>query len=422
VKCLECGIERRMADAFDKDAGGVFKCPAHHPHLRTIEQEECKEQAKTILLGASNSWFPLVMSALSIPRAIDKLARSIEERWADLKEIPSLDVVRYVTAPSRMPIFVDFTAEQIWGGIQAKRERDRLSPDASAEDLKTPEWEVLSAADSGTQSSDLRLKKVSPPVGLEELFEETVLVERIREVRALLGFTRIESRGDFTDVAAVADTRQTPLSRKPSTWLPASEVRGEGIFIRLKEGVLTTWEKKSEVLELAKEFFGSHRIWRKYRKIKPDNEGFPGIRYVLLHSLAHALMRQFVLDCGYTAASIRERLYCKLSGDPNGAMAGILIYTSASDSEGTLGGLVDLGNPLSLGRNLQQTLENLRICASDPLCSEHRPSTDGRGIHAASCHACLFAPETSCERGNRYLDRCTLVSTISGKPTAFFGV
>jgi hypothetical protein len=103
-------------------------------------------------------------------------------------------------------------------------------------------------------------------------------------------------------------------------------------------------------------------------------------------------------------------------------MAGFLLYTAASDSEGTLGGLVELGNPLSLGRHLHQALENLRICASDPLCAEHPPSKDGRGIHAASCHACLFSPETSCERGNRYLDRSVLLPTLSRDDTAFFTI
>lgn len=422
VKCLECGKERRMAEAFDKDTGGTFKCPAHHPHLRKIEQEECKEQAKAILLGASNSWFPLVMSALSIPRATDRLARIIEERWAELRDIDSLDVARYATKPSRMPFLADFTAEQIWAGIKAKQERDKQPSGAETEDLKTPEWEVLSAADPSNQTSDFKLRKVDPPIGFEGFFEDTILVERIREVRALMGFTRIESKGDFADASTFDDERQTPLSRASATWLPASEVRGEGIFIRLKEEVSNAWEMKLEVRALEKEFFASHCIWRQYRKIKPENEGFPGIRYILLHSLAHALMRQIVLECGYSGASIRERLYCKLPTAPHGPMAGILIYTSASDSEGTLGGLVDLGKPISLGHHLRQTLENLRICASDPLCSERRPSTDGRGIHAASCHACLFAPETSCERGNRYLDRCCLIATISGKPTAFFGV
>jgi hypothetical protein len=131
-------------------------------------------------------------------------------------------------------------------------------------------------------------------------------------------------------------------------------------------------------------------------------------------------MRQIVLDCGYTAASVRERLYSRQPGEDGGPMAGILLYTAAPDSEGTLGGLVELGDPITLGRHLQQALESMRLCASDPLCAEHRPDTLGRTIQGACCHACQFAPETSCERGNRYLDRSVLVNTFAATGTAFF--
>ena len=144
------------------------------------------------------------------------------------------------------------------------------------------------------------------------------------------------------------------------------------------------------------------------------------MRFVLIHSLSHALMRQIALECGYTAASIRERIYCLHPGEDEGPMAGILLYTAASDSEGTLGGLVQLGDPTSLGRQIHQALEALKICGSDPLCSEHPPTGDGRGIHGASCHACLFAPETSCEKGNRYLDRNALFGTFAAKGVEFF--
>lgn len=420
VRCLECGKPRNMAEAFDPDTFGRFHCPGHHPHLRTIDKQGCQEDARPILLGASNAWFPLVMSALSIPRTTDKLTRLVEERWADLRDIPSLDVTRYAAAPSRMPVFAEFTAEQIWEAIQAKRQRDSQPTGSEAEDLKTPEWEVLSQADPASQTADLKLRRVDPPMGFERYFESTVIVERIREVRALMGFTRIESNGDFAEAEMSDERRQTPLSRQSPTWLPASEVHGEGLFIRLKEEVLTTWEGKSEVRDLEREFLESHRHWRQMRRIEPDHEGFPGIRYILLHSLAHALMRQIAMDCGYTAASIRERLYCKRPDDANGPMAGMLLYTAASDSEGTLGGLTTLGEPVSLGRHLRQALETLRLCASDPLCAEQRPSTDGRGIHAACCHACLFASETSCERGNRYLDRGNLIATFAERGTEFF--
>jgi hypothetical protein len=422
VKCHSCGTERRMADAFDSDV--EFTCPGHHPHLRLIEPDGCPEHAKTILLGASNGWFPTALSALSIPRATDKLGKLVEEQWGELADLDGLDEVRLVEKKlnkfqSLIPLFSEFKAEEIWEAIEAKRndEGNQGTPD---EDLKLPEWAVFSNPDSAAESKDFKLRRVAPPKDFEKAFEDTVLVERIREVRALLGFTRIESNSDFAEATQLKDGRLTPLRRGNPTWLPASEVRGEGIFLRIREDVLSAWEAKPIVQNLDREFLESHNAWRKLRKLTPFHDNFPGIRLVLLHSLAHALMRQIVLDCGYTAASVRERLYSRRNGEMGGPMAGILLYTAAPDSEGTLGGLVELGNPLTLGRHLDQALESLRLCASDPLCAEHRPDTTGRGIHGACCHACQFAPETSCERGNRYLDRAVLVETFSGGGTGFF--
>ena len=137
----------------------------------------------------------------------------------------------------------------------------------------------------------------------------------------------------------------------------------------------------------------------------------------MLHTLAHLLIRELALECGYNAASIRERIYA--SDDEGAPMAGILIYTAAADSDGTLGGLVELGKPENLGRLVEQALKRTLVCSSDPLCSEHDPGED-RSLHSASCHACTFVSETSCERGNRYLDRALLVETFECKDAAFF--
>jgi hypothetical protein len=421
VKCVECGVERRMADAFDRDSFAI-QCVGHHPHLRRVDLNGCREDARTILLGASNSWFPLVMSALTLPPASeDKLRRLVEENWSALKDIPSLDVARYVTAPSRMPFVVEFTAEQIWGAIEDRRnEPAPVAPDD--EDLKVAEWDRLTQSPPPPPTKEFLVTRVPAPSGFGQFFEETVLVERLREVRALLAFTRIESKGDFADAAYVDDGRETPLSRESPIWLPASEVRGEGLFIRLKEKVLQEWENRPEVRSLEREFFESHKEWRRLRRQQPPEAGFPGIRFVLVHSVAHALMRQIALECGYTAASVRERLYCRSAVQARGPMAGILIYTAASDSEGTLGGLVQLGQPVTLGRQIQHALESMRICASDPLCAEHAPVADGRSVHGACCHACLFAPETSCERGNRFLDRSSLVTTFAERATEFLEI
>ena len=139
-----------------------------------------------------------------------------------------------------------------------------------------------------------------------------------------------------------------------------SDVRGEGIFLQFSEDAIESWVKKTREREA--EFLEAHKRWRKNRGHKYPEGGFPTMRYVLLHSLAHALIRQFAVECGYTTASIRERIYSRPPETDVEPMAGILLYTAAPDSEGTLGGLVALGEPKTLGRHLDQALESMRLC------------------------------------------------------------
>ena len=141
------------------------------------------------------------------------------------------------------------------------------------------------------------------------------------------------------------------------------------------------------------------------------------MRHILLHTFAHVLIRELALQCGYNAASIRERIYAENNAEKD--QSGVLIYTAAADSDGTLGGLVELGNPENLGPIISKALDRAKVCASDPLCSEHDPSKD-QTLHGAACHACSLIAETSCEFGNRHLDRSLLVPTFHVTETAFF--
>ena len=266
------------------------------------------------------------------------------------------------------------------------------------------------------ESRTFKLRPVDPPSEYAQFFEKIVLVEKLREVRALVGFSRIMSPRDFDNPADLPQERRAAISRKAPTWIPASETRGEGIFFQFNEELIQKWVKQNR--KYNREFENGHFAWRASKNLDPD-VGYPGIRFVLLHTFSHALIRQLAIECGYTSASISERIYSRNpdDGDP---MAGLLIYTSASDSEGTLGGLCALGEPGKLGRHIKRALEKLSLCSSDPLCSEHLVG-GGDTLHAASCHACSFLPETSCERGNKYLDRSALVSTIERTDVAFFG-
>ena len=419
LECEVCQMRRSMSDAFGESGGGVLPtCHGRRPHLRDFEEDGCSEPMRAILLGASNSWFPLALSVLSVPAAHDRLAQLVADSWTVLEGAVSKQNIELLRRIGQLRAFASFTDEAIWQAVEAHR-ASALTSETLSGSLKTPEWLLFASPEQAPSSSDFRLRPVDCPGDHSRLLQRVVLVERLREVRTLVGFTRIESPGDFDEVTEVPEERRAPLTRRAPRWLPASEVRGEGIFVQFREEAIAAWLQTKAVRAHEALFREAHRHWRQARRLSVDDAGFPGSRYVLLHSFAHILMRQLALECGYAAASIRERIYALPPHDDDGPMAGILLYTAAADSEGTLGGLVNLGRPAMLGRLIDSALELSRLCASDPLCAEHRPDRDS-SLHAAACHACLFAPETSCERGNKYLDRSVLVATVSEAEVAFF--
>jgi Domain of unknown function (DUF1998) len=409
LSCDDCGRRRRLSQAFGERSEPFLppRCRGRHPHLGVADRD-CDAAPRTLLLGASNSWFPVQLSALSIPSHEGELAQAVEEAWAELEPVTAVAVLdyalRHVPGLDRLARLAEtLGTDAVFAAVAARREG---IVDGDPEDLLTPEWRVLRDPASAPQSDEFTLRAVGPPEALADRIADVVLVERLREVSALIGFTRISAPEDLADGAGGI----APLARQAPTWLPCSEVRGEGIFLRLPEEAVATWEVQYRGSPAARALFDAHRAWRSRRGLS-DAEGWPGARYLLLHSLAHALLRELALECGYTASSIRERIYASAGHDAE-PMAGLLLYTAAPDSEGTLGGLVSLGEPDQLGPLLRQALERALLCSSDPLCAEHDPRTDG-SVHGAACHACQFASETSCERGNRFLDRGTLVPTLA---------
>ena len=413
VACTQCSAGRSMAEALDRSGPYVLACTGRRPHLRDYDPEGCRERMRIITLGASNTWFPALLSALTLPREGDRLAQLVESNWALLSKAQNPVFITAFRAAGQLNSFLQYSDDQIWDAIQARN----AGPATEPEDLKAPEYKTFTNAGLAPRSTDFRIREVETPAAHRRWLKRVVLADRLREVRALIGFTRIESQVELDDPSAAAE-RRAPISRLPAKWVPATEIRGEGLFLQFDEKQIISWESRCN--DRNNEFYRAHRQWRMLRKIPSPELGYPGLRFVLLHSFAHALIRQFALECGYSAASLRERIYSKNPDEEGGPMAGILIYTAASDSEGTLGGLVRLGESLVLGRHIRCALESMLLCASDPLCAEHDPPQDGLTLHAAACHACLFSAETSCERGNRYLDRSALVETLHRDDLAFF--
>lgn len=421
VECKNCGAKRSMADAFSSDEEQMYHpvCRGRRPHLRDFERKKCVYQARTTLLAASNSWFPLIFSSLSIPTSVDTLGQLVEAQWAMLEKVENVQGIALLRSINVLKQADEYSDAQVWAAVEQRKNGTQTKEIVAPGDLKIPEWQVLSHPHTAPKAPDFEVKAVDAPDSYTHIFQQTVLVERLREVQALTGFTRIESLSDYAEEEELPAEHIMRLSRNPLRWVPASEVRGEGLFLHFREDVIDAWTQLPTVQKQQTRIFEAHCRWRKVRHIEPVADHFPGIRYVLLHTFAHALMRQLTLECGYTAASIRERIYAQPSNTSGGPMAGILLYTAASDSEGTLGGLVSLGKPELLSWHIYGALEEMQRCASDPLCAEHSSREDNT-LHEAACHACLFVPETSCERGNRYLDRTLLVPTVHRNDLAFF--
>ena len=335
--CRACQKRKPMAPALSEDGKAALPaCRGWHPHLRVAPLEECLAPSQPITLGATNMWFSRTLSALSIPSSADPLEQLVEQDLTALFEDAesARDVKLLRKGHARYDPYND---EKIWVAIEKLRATDAAAP-LTPKDLKLPEWKLFSKPDPAKNSPNLRLRVATPPAKYAPWIESVVLIERLREVQALAGFTRLEAAGDDSTA------KLAPLRRGPAEWVPAAEVRGEGLFLRLREVKVSEWLVAGQPLEA--QFFGAHRRWRAQRGLEPSL-GFPGLRYVLLHSLAHALIRQFLVECGYAAASLKERIYSSTPDDEE-PMAGILIYTAAPDSEGTLGGLVTLGETANL--------------------------------------------------------------------------
>ncbi|WP_244326593.1 DrmB family protein [Pseudonocardia alni] len=207
------------------------------------------------------------------------------------------------------------------------------------------------------------------------------------------------------------------------SWVPAAEVRGEGLFLRLPEDRLRDWE--SRVAESAALFAHerAYGLFREKRRSSRLNGPFdpmafwPGARYLAMHTFAHLMVRASSIECGYSSASLSERIYA--GDDPDDPRSGILIYTAVPDAEGTLGGLVSLGEERDLTRLVRRALRDATHCSSDPLCAERLPAHTADFLHGAACHVCLFVSETTCERGNRFLDRRFVVPIDPETPALF---
>lgn len=423
VECKNngCGADAAVQAAFGPDGyKNLPRCGGGRPHLG--DREACDEVPRAVLVSATNLWFADKRTVLSIPHdevsPITRVVREHRDRFE--KRNSRADFMKFAAAMAEYdnePWLHDdeWTLDDLWD--EYERQEAILDGEVAEESPLADEWVALTQQiQGGHPDFQVEATKV-PPATKAKGIGETRLVTRLREVSALIGFTRLDSPTEES-------TRRAALSTTHPRWVPASVSLGEGILVRLDETAVAAWEATAATSSLIREMKQAHAAWRARRNLEPTRS--KSARFLLLHTLSHLLINEISHEAGYSAASIRERIYAQspADGDP---MAGVLIYTAAPDSEGTLGGLVSLGQPDRLGAIIDSAMQRAAFCTSDPFCATHHPNGDLAGgvegdgtLHGAACHVCLFVSETSCEHANRYLDRSLLVPTLDGADVPTF--
>lgn len=443
IECASCRATRSMAEAQGALGRDKLpqKCRGRHPHLNAFDKD-CNARPALIMMGASNLWFASTQSIIVMPRTeaeeTDALANrlraelgvdQVEQFAGQLDVVRALAGVRHIDLAGVSDDDLAAAVAEVLTPPDSEEERQEKLAAWDPVELLVPEWWYLQKPALFPQqqnSSGLMVTEMQRGPELHERISRVVAVNQMKKVNAVLGFTRLDEMDRVNDVVS----RLVKLTRngKP-TWVPATEDRGEGIFLQLDLDAVEAWENTICGTALWAAHRDAHRrnFYRRFSEtaklVDPDTR-LPAPRYWLLHTLSHVLIREMAMSCGYGAASLTERIYGWPTTPPREGAAGLLICTTASDSEGTLGGLVALSEPTRLQGLVTSALRRASRCSSDPVCAMRIPSDPEDFLHGAACHCCSFASETSCEKANRFLDRrflLTLPSTGGEAVPGFFG-
>lgn len=432
VKC-GCGSEASLQGVFGEKLLG-YTCKGKSPWLSS-KSNGCTSNVRTMQRGATSLHAPVVLTYISIPPFTEELGNILamyredfHSKWrdnahmrADNNLVPLNDdgKIAWINKkydesirPKLAALVHDKNqAINILKKFIEDPHQEQGPVEGNSSSRKSTEYIELSR-ENGNARTDFQTKfshnthNIFPHGSMQDVIK----VHRLKEVSAMLGFRR-ETGGAPLDLFKITKQLIAPIflsggnaarqnnPAKPN-WLPAIELRGEGLFFRLNI------ERLNKFLKYKLES-NNNRLSNLFDRINKNNPNSPQEKRALakttvIHTLSHLLIRQLTVSCGYSSASLKERLYVDTDD------CGFLIYTSTPGADGTRGGLVRMGERARLQPIVESALENARWCSADPICCTSL-GQGADGMNLAACHGCALVPETSCELHNKILDRAMLV-------------
>ncbi len=394
----------------------------------TDEPEGLKRKGEVVEINHPSVYSPVNLDGLVIP----------PESNNDDNSHTSSDVLKYsddlddiIGAPSdflrkrrtsQLARKLDFSLDEIHKALNlyqfGTNESDVQELIGTPGQMKEEEYEALITEQSFSPSADFKTKHLTGffedlrgdiPADLQDvsyIIKDLIRVERLRKVQVFQGFLRSQRDLDpEQNKSTKSDNLEDKEKYQPqliqpnivggADWLPAINLYGEGIFVTLNPNLLKSWTLQSGIVRRINEL--SVHFELSESKIAVD-EVTP--EFILLHTLAHLVIRELEDKCGYPASSLSERIYASRESK----MHGFLIYTAVADKSGSLGGLMEQADPKAFLTVLDGAIKRAQWCTLDPVCSDH--GGQGRdGLNRAACHGCTLVPDTSCDYGNVFLDR-----------------
>ena len=392
VEC-SCGLKRSLKDASSRTAFANYRCGGNRPWLSDREDCDASERGEYMQFRTRNEssvYFPVTVSALTIPPWSSKIVRVLQKQFSIYK--PGSESERENLAKQVAARYHGAEPKEVLGLINTLLS-DRKDSCVQMRDIMQDEYKAIVTPSAMEDGDDFISREEEVPKEFDHIIERVIAIERLTVVTAMIGFTRLKA------ASGIADPNICPIAKYPKNWYPGIEQRGEGIFIQFNQTLLDEWVSKygKRYAEMERNFQAAD-LSKNFDRFSPQ--------YVFLHTFAHLFIRELATQCGYSAASLRERIYSTYENSER-KMAGVLVYTSTSDSDGSLGGLTEQAKTVRFEKIVRSMVERGKWCSSDPVC--YLSKDQGfMSLNYAACFACTLLPETSCEFFNILLDRCSV--------------